>query len=165
MLRSVEITGAVAGSVQGEPSHDLHWQKKLEISLDCFVCERAGRTTVLLWGAERGICSADDEQGQHFAPARISAFDHTSRVDELALRAVVDHWWAPFHDGKRDQAALPLGRQPWVRLWLGYYCRQQGESGEYSIQSNMVRPVTLSCKYCGVAVATSGEAPNLRLVV
>ena len=40
MLHSVTITGAVAGSVQGESSHDLHWQKKLEISLDCFVCDR-----------------------------------------------------------------------------------------------------------------------------
>jgi hypothetical protein len=165
MLRSVEITVAVAGSMQGELFHNLHWQEKLEISLDCFVCERAGRTTVLQWGPECGICSADEEHGQHFAPVRMSAFDPTSRAEELALRAIVDYWWAPFHDGKRDQAALPLGRQPWVRLWLGYYCRPHGESGEYSIQTNMVGPVTLSCKYCGVAVATSGDAPKMRLLI
>jgi hypothetical protein len=163
MLRSVEITVAVAGSMQGELFHNLHWQEKLMISLDCFVCERVERTTLLRWGSERGNCWADEEHGQHFAPARISSFDSTIRAEELALRAVVDYWWAPFHDVKRDQDALPLGR--WVRLSLGYYCAQHEQSGEGSIQTNVVRPSTLICQYCGVAVATSSAAPNLRLLV
>ncbi len=165
MLRCVEITATVVGPMHGKSFHNLHWQKKLELSVDCFVCERTGRTTTLVWGAERGICSADEERGPHFAPVRISAFDYTIKAQELALRVVVDYWWAPFHDEKRDQPALPLVQEPWARLGLGYSCRQHEKSGERSIQTNLVRPSTLSCEHCGAVVATSRDVLGIRLLV
>lgn len=44
----------------------------------------------------------------------------TSQDDRLALRTVVDFWWAPFKDAKRGTDATALSN--WVRLHYGCYC-------------------------------------------
>ncbi|MEU4421834.1 hypothetical protein AB0F81_14505 [Actinoplanes sp. NPDC024001] len=73
MLRSVEVTAVLA--VDGLPFHNLHWQRSFELSLDCFICERTGRTTSLKHGAEHGTCTGDSKTGTHPTATRISAFD------------------------------------------------------------------------------------------
>ena len=165
MLRSAEVTAVLTGLVPGEGFHNLHWQGSLAMSLDCFVCERVGRTTSFELGAERAVCSSSTHDGTHYTAARIAAFDHTTGQDTLSLRAIVDFWWAPFHDAKDNNLrATPLTRSPWVRLHLGYYCPHSTESGEFSIQSNVVRPSTENCRNCEVTLATSSEAPTIRLL-
>jgi hypothetical protein len=51
---------------------------------------------------------------------RITAFDTTTEEAQLILRAVIDYWWAPFHDAKRDLDATALTDAPWARprYWL-----------------------------------------------
>jgi hypothetical protein len=164
MLRSVEVTADLVGPMHGEGFHNLHWQGRLAVNLDCFICERTDRTTFLERAEERAVCSSDDQDGKHFTAARIAAFDSTSEDERLRLRAVIDFWWTPFRDSKYDRPAIALTRAPWVRLHLGSYCREHGESGETSIQSNMVRPVDLGCRHCGALMATSAEAPMIRLL-
>lgn len=164
MLRSVEISAELTGPLRGEGFHNLHWQKRLELSLDCFICERTRRTTSFQYGLEHARCSADGERPEHPTAARIAAFDITDERERTALRAVVDYWWAPFHDAKRDRAATALSLTPWVRLYLGYYCPQARQSGAFSIQTNMVRPVRDVCAHCDHPLATSNAAPAIRLL-
>ncbi|MFE0405568.1 hypothetical protein ACFW19_27215 [Streptomyces nigra] len=40
MLRSVGIPAELTGPLHGEGFHNLHWDKRLEFSLDCFICGR-----------------------------------------------------------------------------------------------------------------------------
>jgi len=161
MLQRIEIGAVLSGEAR---LHNLHWERSVELSLDCFVCERQGRTMLLEWGAERAVCTADKQHGRHYAAARIAAFDSTIEDQRLSLRAVVDYWWAPFHDAKRDVRGLPLTESPWVRLKFGYFCAQTEDSGNGSTQSNLVRPARTSCRHCGEAAATSTEAPTIRLL-
>lgn len=168
MLRSLEITADLVDLDCQRTAHALGWRGKVELGLDCFICERSGRTTVLEWGAERARCMADEEQGGHFTAARISAFDRTTEAGRIALRASVDFWWAPFRDARHGIAAagLPLlTGHPWARLYLGYVCPVPSEPGVTSVQSDLVRPATLTCTYCGAGMAISQEAPRIRLVV
>lgn len=164
MLHSIEITAALTG-----PRDDAHltllwWDRRIELSLDCFVCERRGRTTVLEWGAERAVCSSDEEHGAHFAPARIAAFDVTRTRDGVTATAVVDHWWSPFHDARRDTAGRPLPEVPWVRLAYGYRCPHHEATGAGSTQTNLVRPLAVRCTHCGSDVATDVRAPTVRVL-
>ncbi|MEU0849334.1 hypothetical protein ABZ387_15355 [Streptomyces flaveolus] len=138
MLRSVEITAELAVPARDESFHNLHWQKGLELSLDCFVCRHTRRTTSFQHGQEHALCSADDEHPEHPSPARIAAFDVT------------------------NERALSL--TPWVRLHLGYYCPQAQESGTFSTQTNLVRPVHDTCAHCTHPLATSKNAPCIRLL-
>lgn len=164
VLRSVEITAELAVPARDESFHNLHWQKGLELSLDCFVCRRTRRTTSFQHGQEHALCSADDEHPEHPSPARIAAFDVTNERERTSLRAVVDYWWAPFHDTKGGRAATALSLTPWVRLHLGYYCPQAQESGTFSTQTNLVRPVHDTCAHCTHPLATSKNAPCIRLL-
>ncbi len=163
MLRSAEVRATLV--LPDSPFHNLHWVPNLEFSLDCFICERTERTVKFEHGAERAVCTGDSDTGPHYAAARIASFDHTSQKEWTALLAVLDYWWAPFQDAKRDRrAGSALARTPWVRLNLGYYCPEQGQSGQFSTQTNLVRPATSSCKHCSAEVARSDETPRIRLL-
>ncbi|MFI7552177.1 hypothetical protein ACIBQ2_20780 [Micromonospora sediminimaris] len=165
MLQSIEITATLA--VPESPFHNLHWSSGLELSIDCFICERTGRTTRFELGAERAICSGDSRTGRHYTAARISVFDIDIGADQISLRAVVDYWWAPFHDAKRDVAATALTREsrsPWVRLHLGYHCPEHNASGAFSDQTNLVRPCPVPCEHCAVSIADRREVPRVRLL-
>ncbi|MEU0083132.1 hypothetical protein [Streptomyces sp. NPDC006274] len=53
MLRTVEITAEPELPLPRPKFHNLHWQMKLDLRLDCFICERTGRTTRFECGEER----------------------------------------------------------------------------------------------------------------
>ncbi|MDG4858697.1 hypothetical protein P8605_11130 [Streptomyces sp. T-3] len=101
----MEITAELADRVgSGDAFHNLHWQRKVEFSLDCFIC----------------------------------------------------FWWAPFHDERRGQAGCAPTRHPWVRLYAAHDCPDHDHEREtFSIQTNLVRPVTRKCTHCGRTTASS----------
>ncbi|WP_242907813.1 hypothetical protein [Actinomadura terrae] len=161
MLRSLEI-GATLSGVESAHRDGLFWQPTIELSLDCFICERVGRTTAMKLGDERAVCLSRRDH-KHFTAARISAFDATIQDDRLVLRSVVDFWWTPFRDAKRGTEATPLSR--WVRLHYGYYCPHKEASGKGSVQTNLVRPWSPRCAQCETEIAVDAEAPSIRLLV
>lgn len=161
MLRSLEIT-AVLSDVEKAHRHGLFWEETIELSLDCFICERRGRTTWLKGGGERAVCRSGRDK-DHPTAARIAAFDVTIQEDLIALRAVVNFWWASFQDAKRGDEAMPLSR--WVRLHYGCYCPHKETSGKGSIQTNLVRPGSVYCGECETQIAVDAEAPSIRLLV
>ncbi|MBL6277971.1 hypothetical protein JMF97_17590 [Micromonospora fiedleri] len=162
MLRSVQVRTVLV--VPESPLHHLHWRGELALSLDCFICERIDRTTAFVQGAERAVCSGARGTGEHYTAARISVFDQTTERDRTTLRAIVDYWWSPFHDAIRVQPAHSLTHTPWVRHHLGYYCQQQEQAGEFSIQTNVLRPQSIDCQHCSTPIAQSHEPPELRLL-
>jgi hypothetical protein len=163
MLRSVEIRAVLTGVAHGrELFHNVHFLETAELSLDCFICQRTRRTTILEAGAEQALCTSDEEHGRHPTSARIAAFDTTTEDTQLALRAIIDYWWAPFHDAKRDTQASAISDTPWVRLHFGSSCPRHSQADKHSTQTNLVRPVTTHCRHCHTAIATSNEAPSIR---
>ncbi|MEU6321956.1 hypothetical protein [Streptomyces sp. NPDC047009] len=160
--RQAGLAHPLTGLLRGEDFHNLHWQKRLELSLDCFICQRTRRTTSSQHGQEHALCSAHEEHPEHPTAARVAAFDVTDGRERAVLRAVVDYWWAPFHDTKRDHAATALSLTPRVRLHLGYYCPQARQSGTFSVQTNIIRPVRDTCGHCDDPLATSKDAPAIR---
>ena len=165
MLRTAEITAELTGELGGDDVHNLHWRSKLEFSLDCFICERTGRTTVFERGAERALCSGSRSGFQrHYTAGRIAAYDTTSGKDRLALRALVDFWWSPFEDTRDGRRAQAPTSHPWVRLHIGYYCPKTKEPGKSSVQTNLVRPSALRCAHCDTVMATDTTAPSVRLL-
>ncbi|MET8131396.1 hypothetical protein [Streptomyces sp. NPDC005251] len=162
MLRTAEITAELTGP---EKSHQLYWRSQLEFSLDCFICERTGRTTVFERGAEQALCSGSRSGfKRHHTAARIAGFDTTSGRERLAVRALVDFWWAPFSDTRDGRKAAAPTSHPWVRLHLAYHCPEAKESGTGSIQTNLVRPYRLTCKHCDRLLGVDTETPAVRLL-
>ncbi|MFJ8995202.1 hypothetical protein ACIRQH_32940 [Streptomyces sp. NPDC102279] len=162
MLRTAEIRAELT---EREDTHRLYWRSSLEFSLDCFICERTGRTTLFERGAEQALCSGSRSGfKRHHAPGRIAGFDTTSGRERLAVRALLDFWWAPFTD-LRDggKAAVPTGHA-WVRLHLAYHCPTAKEAGTAGTQTNLVRPHRITCKHCDLLLAVDQETPAVRLL-
>jgi len=165
MLRSVEILAVLTGVAQGgERFHNVHFLPTAEFSLDCFICQRTRRTTIFNVGAEQALCTSDDVHGRHPAAARIATFATTTEADAQTLRVVIDYWWAPFHDAKRDVEASALSTHPWVRVHFGSYCPLRNEAGKHSTQSNLIRPCSTHCGHCDATIAASDEAPRIRIL-
>jgi hypothetical protein len=140
------------------------WKPKIELTLDCFLCERVGRTVILEGGEERALCTSDQKRGPHPTAARIAGFDTETWDRRPRVRAVVDYWRAPFHDARRDAPAMPLTRTPWVRLHFDVRCQASRERVAASTQTNLLRPAVTKCGQCGEPVATSTDAPYMRLL-
>jgi hypothetical protein len=157
---ALEITATLSG-LENAHRDRVSWESTIELSLDCFVCERVGRTTALQLGEERAVCFSRRDY-KHFAAARISSFDVTSQNDRLALRSVVDFWWAPFQDAKRGGQATPLSN--WVRMHYRCYCPHKETSGKGSIQTNVRRPSPLYCGECKAEIGVDAEVPSIRLL-
>lgn len=167
MLRTAEITAELTGEgPRGGDSHQLYWRATLEFALDCFICERTGRTTLFERGAERALCSGSRSGfKRHHTAARIAAFDTTNGRERLAVRALLDFWWAPFTDTRDGNKSAAPTSHPWVRLHLGYYCQDAKKSGTNSIQTNAVRPHELKCGHCEHVLAVDARTPEVRLLV
>ncbi|MET7483810.1 hypothetical protein [Streptomyces sp. NPDC005538] len=165
MLRTAEITAELTGRTSGDNSHKLYWSPRLEFSVDCFVCERTGRTQIYECGAERARCSGSRSGfPSHFTAGRITAYDTTEGAERLALRALVDFWWAPFQDVRHDRPAMAPTSHPWVRLHLGSYCPEGTEAGKHSVQTNLLRPGELRCAHCESVIARDVTTPAVRLL-
>ncbi len=164
VLRSVEITAEVTGTAQGNVLHNLHWQQRLEIDLDCFWCERTARPTVFEWGDTAALCTAHAEDARHRTSARLEHLSCAARAEQRVLRAVVGCWWSPFHDKVADAAATPLDLDTPVRLALGYFCRRNHRSGVAVVGPDTPTPYTVQCEFCDVTMATLPSAPNVRLL-
>ncbi len=167
VLRSVEISFRVhdpAGA--GDRFHNLHWGKTVELSVDCFVCGRRGRTTRLVWGEESGTCSGDSQFPSHPAPVRLSSFDGSHEDGQLVLRAVVDLWSAPFVDRRDGEPSGAMADPPWARVGLGYLCPDrdlQPHEGVSSLQTNLVLPLEVKCGRCDEAIAHMRVGSSIRL--
>jgi hypothetical protein len=164
VLHSLEITAEVAGTAQGNVTHNLHWKQRIEIDLDCFLCARTGRTTVFEWGSSAAICTAHADAAHHPTSARIEHLHCDAQAERRMLRAVVDCWWSPFHDEVADAAAEPLSEQTPVRLALGYFCRRNHRSGVGTVHVGMPTPTDVRCEYCDVTMATLDTSPTMRLL-
>ena len=164
MLRSVEITAEVAGTAQGNVLHNLHWQERIEIDLDCFWCERTARPTVFEWGAPAAVCTAHSDDARHRTSARLEKLNRDARAECRTLRAVVDCWWSPFHDDVSGAAAAPLSPDTPIRLTLGYFCRRNHRSGVGVVCTGMTAPATVQCEYCEATMATVATPPVVRLL-
>ncbi len=172
----------ITARVEVTPAAHFVWSNRLEYSHDCFVCRRVGRTVVLHHGAAHGLCHSSrgqlewqddaDDVGRHPAPIRVTGFDTAGNDATQTLRCRVSFWWSPFTDLKSpDERGSELGAFPWARLHYRVgcrTCRDAGEddwfSGEHSLQSNTVWPVTRSCPRCGTELLTMTGPPEIGLV-
>lgn len=164
MLSHVEITARVTVT----PAAHFVWSNHLELTHDCLVCLRVGRTMQLQHGMPHGLCAGNE----HPAPIRVTGFDASDHSTERRLRCRVTSWWAPFADQEEpDVQASELASDPWVRLNYRVGCHTCRDNGvddwlgiERSVHSNLTWPVTSSCPRCDTELVTIAGPPEINLV-
>ena len=163
MLSHVEITARVTVT----PAAHFVWSNRLELTHDCFVCLRVGRTIQLRHGLPHAVCTEQD----HPAPLRVTGFDATDHGSDRRLRCRVTAWWAPFADREQpDLQASELTAEPWVRLHHRVGCHTCRDNGvgdwlgiERALHSRLTWPVTSSCPRCDTELVTVATPPEITL--
>jgi hypothetical protein len=177
---------AIETTAHLDASAHFYWQPTVEISLDCFICCRSGRTMVVELGQEAGRCVSSRERPEqlspeihsysenafvHPAPLRIARFDGVHGNDGTnTLRCALSFWYAPFTDAKRGRPSARFSW--WTRLSFGLGCRacfDAGVEGALSLppsstQTNMGWPVTESCRTCKRTLVTLTGPPTIIVV-
>jgi hypothetical protein len=154
-----------ASLVRESYSHNVRWAKTMEMRLDCFLCERSGRTTWLELGAEAGTCSGSRQGvGPHPAPARVVSFDSAWSDDRRTMRWVIDRWWEQFYDSVDKRDGNIVASALWARIHIDYRCPETSKQAEDFTQSNLAFPYTMECRDCGERLGTWEEPPQIRLL-
>lgn len=122
----------------------------LELSLNCFVCERTRRTVFLRVGEETGICTPT----KHLFPAKILTKETLSETKSVELNYQVEYWFAPFVDRKYKESAQDI--LTWSRVHFHITCPKCGEAKTLSVQNNTVRPWICYCS-CGYELYSETE--------
>lgn len=131
----------------------------LELSLDCFICERTNRTILLNDNEEKGICTPT----KHLFPSKILSKEIINKTNFVEINFKVEYWFAPFIDKKYKRKAENILN--WGRVNFNVTCPKCGEQKITSVQNNIVRPWTCFCN-CGYALYfETEEYPKFEKVV
>lgn len=153
--------GIVRASLDFVPDAVVAFDRKLEVSLDCHVCQRRCRTVIFRSGETHGICTPT----KHDFPGRILNVE--SRVEGSAQVAVFvfEYEHEPFRDAKypdeRRYGTMGLGAPTWARVSFDVTCPACRKRSQHSTQNNIVRPWQCLCK-CGCPLySETVEMPQL----
>lgn len=158
---SAHRIGIIRASLEFVPNAVVAFDRKLEVSLDCHVCQRRDRTVIFRPGETHGICTPT----KHAFPGRILNVE--SRVEGNAHIAIFlfEYEHEPFRDTKypdeRRYATMELGAPSWARVSFDVTCPACGERSQHSTQNNIVRPWRRMCKCGRPLYAETAEMPQL----
>lgn len=136
VLRKAEVSASVAladGMVAA-------FSDKLEVSLDCCVCQRCHRTVNFDLSSAEGKCTPTG----HSFPGKVVGM----LVEPSFVVYQLEYWYEPFIDIKHPDTRLPTGLPTWGRIVFEVGCAVCGALNRCSMQTNIVRPWTCRCK-CG----------------
>lgn len=133
----------------------IEFVQPLEVSLDCYVCQRRMRT-VILTATAPAYCTPT----KHEFDAQLLAVE--CNADSVTY--TFEYTYIPFTDAKYPEeqryASFEKGSPAWVRVYFIAQCPKCGKETEYSTQSNIVRPRRQACS-CGHQLFIDRTPPQI----
>lgn len=164
MRREAEILAVLDLAQRATPE----FSGTLEVSLDCWHCQRTRRTGTFVLGENFGRCSpgsARHREAPHPPfPGHLLSLDPVHREGRVTGASYkLEYETAPFDDVKYGTKARPWSGNPtWARVSFTVRCAACGEICNTSTQNNLVRPREQGCK-CGAALfVETRELPIFR---
>lgn len=133
----------------------IEFVQPLEVSLDCYVCQRRMRT-VIFTATTPAYCTPT----KHDFDARLLAVE----LSEDSAVYTFEYTYIPFTDAKypdeQRYASFEKGSPAWVRIYFIAQCPKCGKETEDSTQSNLVRPRSQRCS-CGHLLFMDNAPPQI----
>jgi len=118
----------------------------IEISVDCFICQRNHRTIGLKYGDESAKCF----KGNHTYPAKITEMNPT----ESKATYYIEYDYEEFEDRKYKFPSDGIIK--WARVHFKIICPACKKEIDCSTQTNLSRPWSRFCK-CGQLLYTEKD--------
>lgn len=132
----------------------------LEVSLDCCVCRRCGRTVFFREGEAKGRCTPTG----HAFDGRVIGKEVTQDGPVASVVYRVVYRYESFVDAKYPDERQPSERPRWCRVAFEIVCPKCGRVTKASTQNNVVRPWVCLCE-CRCTLYTEwDEQPVLSLL-
>lgn len=127
----------------------------IEISMDCFICQRKLRTIILKHGEEKARCIKKN----HVYPAKIVELKRTENKVEYH----VEYDYRQFED---ERNKMPSDDNiKWARVYFKIECPNCNKQKDCSVQTNTIRPWSCYCK-CGQLLYTEqDEMPIIKKII
>ena len=126
----------------------------VEISVDCFICQRNHRTIGLKYGEDNAKCFKE----KHTYPAKITDM----KLTESKAEYYVEYEYNEFED--RRNKTQSDGIIKWARVYFKIKCPNCGKEIDCSTQNNISRPWSRICN-CGQLLYTEKiEMPIIKNV-
>ena len=152
----MERVGIVEMALEFSRGVSANFNKCLEVSLDCGVCERQHRTVIFGEIGGVPVCTPT----RHDFPGELLRVrpTKTGSIFEFQYR------FEPFNDSKYPDEAryaeFEHGAPTWARASFSVTCSKCGSEKACSIQSNTVRPWVEHCS-CGGELFKDNQPPAL----
>lgn len=145
---------------------DLHadlpveWSDRLEVSLDCSLCQRTNRTVLFSLESPTAQCSHGPQPP--FPGRIIQRTVDRAPNHQLTATYRIEYEISPFEDQKYGPQREWTEHPTWARAGLRMACPQCGTRKEQTIQTNTGRPWDVRCR-CGYLFYTERrEMPVIR---
>ena len=141
---------------------EITFSNKLEVSLDCFQCQRKRRTVIFKVGDKLAVCTPTN----HAFNGQITenSFQHSDNT--FFARYEIAYEYEEFTDKKypnnMNYYGLSKGLPTWARVNFLAKCPQCKRTKEASTQNNIVRPFSESCDCGFILYSESIEMPKLQ---
>jgi hypothetical protein len=135
---------------------------KLEVSIDCFQCQRKRRTVIFKVGDKLGVCTPTN----HSFNGQITenSFQHSGNT--FSARYEITYEYEEFTDKKypddMNYYGLSKGIPTWARVNFLVKCPKCNRTRESSTQNNIVRPFSQYCDCGFILYSESIEMPKLQ---
>jgi hypothetical protein len=153
------VTANVEAALHLAEGVEVSFDDKLEVSLDCCVCCRIGRTIVFDLVARTACCTPTG----HTFPGSVErkSVATTESVTTVTYRLQYDS--GEFVDPKHQNPSVP--HPTWGRIGFTLACPKCGSQEHYSVQNNVARPRIKWCGQCKLPLFESfEEMPWFQLI-
>lgn len=130
------------------PGAHVSFDQGLEVSLDCYACQRRCRTIIFKPDKSAGICTPTS----HEFPGRLLNFESRSEGNVQVAVLLFEYEHEAFRDAKYPDEvryrSTDAGSPTWARVSFAVTCPACGQRTQQSTQNNICRPWRCVCRTC-----------------
>ena len=145
--KKLRLTAEIEAEIKPQKGADVAFCSYIELSADCFICQRTNRTLMLEYGEDHAKCI----KRNHLLPAKITEIEAIKNK----VKYFVELDYCEFKDKKYYITSTSIIK--WARVHFKITCLNCNDKLDSSTQSNLVRPRTFYCR-CGQLLYTENDA-------
>ena len=150
--KMIRFTTEIEAEIETQNGVDVAFCSYIELSADCFVCQRTNRTLILKYGEDHAKCI----KGNHMLPAKITEIKATKNK----VNYFVELGYSEFKEKGYNIASTSIIK--WARVHFKITCPNCNGEIESSTQNNLVRPWKSYCRCGQLLYIENDEMPVIK---
>ena len=148
----IRFTAEIGTEIETQNGVDVAFCSYIELSADCFVCQKTNRTLMLEYGEDHAKCI----KGKHLLPAKIIEIEAIKNK----VKYFVEIGYSEFIE--KGYSITSESTIKWARVHFKITCPNCNYEIESSTQNNLVRPRKYYCRCGQLLYIENDEMPVIK---